>query len=295
MAGRVTVTGAWDGGKAGFTFDYAIRGYAQGGCINLVRPSLVNGGGLIQRARISSDGSGNVYLDVYVGTSVSPSVCTVYAEGPYQPALVASPVVGATAGSTDVRILQIDGVDTAIRSTGTLTLGRDTSVAAGIFAFEDASGNGVYGSISIGKSIWLSSYYATNTIRLGDYNNNSTWAFLTSNAAARMQINGDLRIRSATAGTIRWANDDSSTFALVQYDDSTGKLVLGTPTGRGYDVDFIVNGNITASASIGKFKLASGADLQLGNAYVAGAPTATGYITIKDSTGTAYKIPAVAV
>ena len=33
----------------------------------------------------------------------------------------------------------------------------------------------------------------------------------------------------------------------------------------------------------------------LGNAYVAGAPTATGYIVIKDSTGTSYKIPAVAL
>jgi hypothetical protein len=35
--------------------------------------------------------------------------------------------------------------------------------------------------------------------------------------------------------------------------------------------------------------------LQVGNAYVAGAPTATGYIVIKDSTGTSYKIPAQAL
>lgn len=34
--------------------------------------------------------------------------------------------------------------------------------------------------------------------------------------------------------------------------------------------------------------------LQLGNEYQAGAPTATGYVTLKDSTGTSYKIPAVA-
>jgi hypothetical protein len=41
--------------------------------------------------------------------------------------------------------------------------------------------------------------------------------------------------------------------------------------------------------------VASGVDLKLGNAYAAGAPTATGYIVIKDSTGTSYKIPAVAL
>lgn len=41
-------------------------------------------------------------------------------------------------------------------------------------------------------------------------------------------------------------------------------------------------------------KVASGKTLQLGNAYAAGAPSATGYLTIYDSTGTAYKIPAVA-
>jgi hypothetical protein len=35
--------------------------------------------------------------------------------------------------------------------------------------------------------------------------------------------------------------------------------------------------------------------LWLSNAYVAGAPTATGYLVIKDSTGTSYKIPAVAL
>ncbi len=35
--------------------------------------------------------------------------------------------------------------------------------------------------------------------------------------------------------------------------------------------------------------------LQVGNTYTAGAPTATGYIVIKDSTGTSYKIPAVAL
>ena len=41
--------------------------------------------------------------------------------------------------------------------------------------------------------------------------------------------------------------------------------------------------------------IASGVGLKLGNAYASGAPTATGYIVIKDSTGTSYKIPAQAL
>jgi hypothetical protein len=41
--------------------------------------------------------------------------------------------------------------------------------------------------------------------------------------------------------------------------------------------------------------VASGVGFKLGNAYTAGAPTATGYLVIKDSVGNSYKIPAVAV
>ncbi len=43
-------------------------------------------------------------------------------------------------------------------------------------------------------------------------------------------------------------------------------------------------------ASNGDLTMASGAALKLGNAYVAGAPTATGYVTIKDSAGNTYKV-----
>lgn len=43
----------------------------------------------------------------------------------------------------------------------------------------------------------------------------------------------------------------------------------------------VVTGDVTLSGA-----------LKLGNAYQAGAPSSTGYLTIKDSTGTTYKIPA---
>jgi len=117
----------------------------------------------------------------------------------------------------------------------------------------------------------------------------------TSSPGHKLQVNGDIKIRAATTGIIRWSNDDSQTFAFAQYDDSTGKMSLGTPSGRSYATEIHYNGAVHFSASATGLTVASGKDLQLGNAYVAGAPTATGYITIKDSTGTAYKIPAVAV
>lgn len=64
-------------------------------------------------------------------------------------------------------------------------------------------------------------------------------------------------------------------------DPNTGRIRVGTTTITSWDSN--------------DFTIASGKGLKVGNAYVAGAPTATGYIVIKDSTGTSYKIPAVAL
>jgi hypothetical protein len=64
-------------------------------------------------------------------------------------------------------------------------------------------------------------------------------------------------------------------------DASIGRLTVGASS-----VVSWTSSNVT---------IASGVGLQLGNAYASGAPTATGYIVIKDSTGTSYKIPAVAL
>lgn len=67
----------------------------------------------------------------------------------------------------------------------------------------------------------------------------------------------------------------------------------GTP--NDYDVRLQVtggtgsSGNGTLTLSGSSFVL-SGAVLQLGVAYVAGAPAATGYVTLKDSAGTTYKV-----
>jgi len=80
---------------------------------------------------------------------------------------------------------------------------------------------------------------------------------------------------SATAGSryIQLSAADSLDFRELRINDLGGNVLLG---------------GATSTVKIG-------GSLQVGNAYVAGAPTATGYIVIKDSTGTSYKIPAQAL
>jgi hypothetical protein len=55
------------------------------------------------------------------------------------------------------------------------------------------------------------------------------------------------------------------------------------------------DGSAPGKLSVGDITIDTGKSLQLGNAYTAGAPTPTGYIILKDSNGTSYKIPAEAV
>jgi hypothetical protein len=79
----------------------------------------------------------------------------------------------------------------------------------------------------------------------------------------------------------------SSSNAFFIGDGSGGSTYFYTRTGSANTARLSIdntNGNVTI-----------GGILQVGNAYVGGAPTATGYIVIKDSTGTSYKIPAQAL
>ena len=88
---------------------------------------------------------------------------------------------------------------------------------------------------------------------------------------------GDAVTAFLLTGVQRWSvgidNSDSDKFKI-----GTGAL------GSADRLTIDTSGNTTIAGT-----------LQVGNAYVAGAPTATGYIVIKDSTGTSYKIPAVAL
>ena len=87
-------------------FQFNIGAYGQNGAIQQTRFSNYNGGA-IGKARISSDGGANVYLDIYVKTAGTPQPLAIYGYGPNFAGFVASPVVGASAGSTDVKVLDL--------------------------------------------------------------------------------------------------------------------------------------------------------------------------------------------
>jgi len=88
---------------------------------------------------------------------------------------------------------------------------------------------------------------------------------------------GDAVTAFLLSGVQRWSvgidNSDSDKFKI-----GTGAL------GSADRLTIDTSGNTTIAGT-----------LQVGNAYVAGDPVTTGYIVIKDSTGTSYKIPAVAL
>lgn len=87
-------------------FQFNIGGYNQNGSIQLTRYSSYNGG-VVGKVRISSDGGANIYLDIYIQTAGSPQPVAIYGYGPNLTSFISSPVVGAVAGSSDVRVLEM--------------------------------------------------------------------------------------------------------------------------------------------------------------------------------------------
>ncbi len=95
----------------------------------------------------------------------------------------------------------------------------------------------------------------------------------------------------------------------VHPGNDSGFYLRGTGTGNGLWYGNYVSADVSGAFSVrnaaasstyfavdsSNVTISSGVGLKLGNAYAAGAPTATGYVVIKDSTGTSYKIPAVAL
>lgn len=70
-------------------------------------------------------------------------------------------------------------------------------------------------------------------------------------------------------------------------NNGTGNSTIST-AGSGAGLSIVVNGSTAVTFSGSETQL--GGALRMGVAYVGGAPTATGYITVKDSSGTTYKL-----
>lgn len=94
----------------------------------------------------------------------------------------------------------------------------------------------------------------------------------TSNASgANDTIRGSLSTGSGTSGDVIFQTGGTGAAATVQNTAVTALTIKG------------------ATQTV---LIASGKSLQLGNAFVSGAVTTTGYLTLQDSTGTVYKINA---
>ena len=102
--GVVRIYSSYDNRVTDVEIQYNIGGYGTGGSIQETRYSSYNSGAVSQ-ARIGSDGAGNDYLDIYVSSATTPGPITIFGYGLNMPVFVASPVVGATAGSTDLSVL----------------------------------------------------------------------------------------------------------------------------------------------------------------------------------------------
>jgi hypothetical protein len=123
-------------------------------------------------------------------------------------------------------------------------------------------GNGTSGGLGVGGAINAGGIIATT-------------------AAAQRVIN--------TSGAFQIYKDATPTGAArFSYNLAAANTIsLGVYDGSSWTDSLLVS---TTDVTI-----ASGVGLRVGNAYTAGAPTATGYIVIKDSNGTSYKIPAQAL
>ena len=130
----------------------------------------------------------------------------------------------------------------------------------------------------------------------------------TSTSSGALVVSGGVGVAGAvySAGLFGNAVDVSSnpvTFAssggcVMSYSGSGVGVIRPYANGSGAGTSSLQlrpSGTLAVTVSASTVELAGGIDLKLGNAYTAGAPTATGYIVIKDSTGTSYKIPAVAL
>lgn len=104
----------------------------------------------------------------------------------------------------------------------------------------------------------------------------------TTDGGQKLQVNGD----ATFAGKTYTAAGAAATPAI----SFSGDTDSGFYNAGGNQVALACGGGQIWNTTVNGLSMASGKDIYLGNAYVAGAPTATGYVTIKDSAGTVYKV-----
>lgn len=265
---------------------------------NLGTPStitLTNGTGLPVSTGISGLGTG-VATALAVGTGTSGAFVV-------NGGALGTPSSGNLANATGLPISTgVSGLATGIAT----FLATPTSAnLASAVTNETGSGALVFGTqpqFTTGIGIGTASLSTANLYIKGPGTATNYSIFIQDSAAATkfaLQDNGDLTYGGVTfsgvSGSGKLAGTASPTFTGTVTAATLSFSSALTPTG---DVTTNIGAGgarigttYTYNAEVSNLlKVTSGAVLQLGNAYVAGAPAATGYVTLKDSAGTTYKV-----
>jgi hypothetical protein len=232
-----------------------------------------------------------------VGTNTTTSAggmmfgtdCNLYRSGTRELTFLASSsptvVIGGTANGSTTTLKLGDGVnnDQAIITSnlGNLVFKRNTTTVLTL----DTSYNATFeGNITSA---------AGSTVTLGSeiYGRDNT-----TNSTAKYSRFGVSHYTNAEEPMFIFGGRSDATTNVLNIGGSSSVYNAATTTNfYAAANNTTVTGTLIASITTTGLAMASGKDISVGNAYVAGAPTATGYIVIKDSTGTSYKIPAVAL
>ena len=221
----------------------------------------------------------------------------------------------ATSSASD-DFIAIDGAANGTRklSVYSPTFGGNLTVSGGTTTLADSSGTfgTLTGSYNAGNQ-FVRLNRAGNTEYVGMFADN-TIRFATNSAeAARFVSSGNLLLGTTTDngyklqvngstwtnGSARLANDLfvygglASPSGYITSNSGAGGLYFanqGTSTAmRFYTTDSGATAQLALTLDSSQRTILSG-PLRLANAYAAGAPAATGYVTIQDSSGTTYKV-----
>jgi hypothetical protein len=173
----------------------------------------------------------------------------------------------------------------------TLGLQQNSGSYKPLFFYADVTNCGVFDTPAAEPN--YSGIYFNSTANTATIATKGTVA-LTLDSSQNATFAGSVSLKSDTGLKVtRSASDETlqifggTTFG-ISVTKTTGTFrPLAFYTSDSQRMIIAATGEITVSNN---FTLSSGASLQLGNTYVAGAPTATGYVTIKDSAGNTYKV-----
>lgn len=221
-------------------------------------------------------------------------------------------------GDSDTGLALIGGNQLALVVGGATALCLNAS-GNGLFGTTTDSGNGRIqlathstsaGGIGFGTDLSL---YRANTgflilndasaaldARIGLYNNGTQRGLFEA-----YNVNTAIWMGAASAGWSTIITSGNQATALTLDSSQNATFANGLVAGKAASVNSITGGDGGVGTSIIQFKDSGGTTkvniggtgililssaLRLGNAYQAGAPTATGYVTIQDSSGTTYKV-----